>query len=237
MGYVVGYARVSSTDQDLEVQLDQLRQAGCTKIFAEKVSAVDMDSRKELTKCMTYLRDGDVLVVTRLDRLARSVKHFSDLLAQLDEKGVGFRCIHQPIDTTSPTGKLMMQMLAAFAEFELSIRKERQAEGIAKAKERGAYKNHGGNLISSQKWSGAKRMLDKGTSIAKISEVTGISESALYRRFSDATSTSTPPEGPVEALPVPEIEPIPDFKAEIEAVTGVPTAKKPGFLGKFLGAR
>ena len=130
----VGYARVSSTGQDLDVQLEKLK--SCEKVFKEKRSGVDA-GRPEL-KSLEYLRDGDILVVTKLDRLARSTSDLYRIVSQLAEKGVSFKVIDDPsIDTTSRTGKLVMGILALIAEFENDIRRERQMDGIRKAHERG----------------------------------------------------------------------------------------------------
>lgn len=242
MGVVVGYARVSSTDQDLDVQLAQLKEAGCTKIFAEKVSAVKYAERRELDKCLNYLRDGDVLVITRLDRLARSVKHFSEVIDTLNEKQVGFRCVQQPIDTTSSTGRLMMQMLAAFAEFELVIRKERQAEGIAKAKEKGVYTHSNQRRIPPQKWAGARRMFEHGAKYEEVAEKTGINLDHLYKRFPEyRTGSGRGGKVVIEPPPPPEPPPVSEpifVDMDPPAPTPGPVdAKKPGFLGKFLGPR
>lgn len=132
---VVGYARVSTTGQSLDVQLEQLTKAGCTKVFSEKRSGLD-GKRPELAACLDYVRDGDTLLVTKLDRLARSTTDLYRTIETLKAKNVGFRVVDDPtIDTTSRTGKLIMGILALIAEFETDIRKERQLEGIAKAKE------------------------------------------------------------------------------------------------------
>jgi DNA invertase Pin-like site-specific DNA recombinase len=139
-GEIVGYARVSSEDQDLTIQIEALRDAGCTKIFSEKVSGSSTKGRYQLAACINYMRDGDVMVITRLDRLARSVTDLNNIVTQLRNDGIGFKSTEQAIDTTTSTGRLMFNMLGAFAEFELDIRKERQAEGIAKAKAKGVYK-------------------------------------------------------------------------------------------------
>src|SRR5262249_12797416 len=129
----VGYARVSSTGQDLEVQLEKLRT--CNKVFKEKRSGVDA-GRPE--RCLEYLREGDTLVVTKLDRLARSTYDLYRIISQLAEKGVAFKVLDDPaIDTSSRTGKLVMGILALIAEFENDIRRERQMDGIKKAHERG----------------------------------------------------------------------------------------------------
>src|SRR5215510_15483490 len=133
----VGYARVSSTGQDLSVQLKKL--GGCDKVFKEKRSGVDT-GRPELKRCLEYLREGDTLLVTKIDRLARSTSDLYRIISELTEKGVAFKVVDDPsIDTTSRTGKLVMGILALIAEFENDIRRERQMDGIAKAKERGVH--------------------------------------------------------------------------------------------------
>jgi len=136
---IVGYARVSSISQSLDIQIELLTDAGCERIFSEKQSGTTQDKRDELAMALDWVREGDTLVVTRLDRLARSVVDLIDILTKLESKGVMFRCLQQPVDTTTPTGRLMMTMLGAFAEFETEIRRERQAEGIARAKSAGKY--------------------------------------------------------------------------------------------------
>lgn len=136
---LVGYARVSSVDQSVDIQIEQLKSAGCDKIFHEQRSGATAH-RPQLQDCLTYVREGDVLVVTRLDRLARSIVDLRTMVDHLEAKGVAFRCIHQNIDTSDAAGRLMLSILGAFAEFELDIRKERQAEGIAKAKAEGKYR-------------------------------------------------------------------------------------------------
>ena len=134
---IVGYARVSTTGQDLAVQLEKLQAARCDKIFKEKRSGVDA-GRPELKRCLEYLREGDMLLVTKVDRLARSTSDLYRIVSLLAEKGVAFKVIDDPsIDTTSRTGKLVLGILALIAEFENDIRRERQMDGIAKAKERG----------------------------------------------------------------------------------------------------
>jgi DNA invertase Pin-like site-specific DNA recombinase len=122
------------------VQLDQLETAGCTKVFAEKRSGRKAIDREQLTTALGYVRDGDVFVVTRLDRLARSVTDLRNTIDQFEAKVVGFRVLQQEIDTTTSSGRLMLNMLAAFAEFENDLRRERQRDGIEKAKVAGVYK-------------------------------------------------------------------------------------------------
>lgn len=131
---LIGYARVSSVGQTLAVQLDKLNQ--CDKVFQEKVSGVT-DKRPQLQACLEYVREGDTVVVTKLDRLARSTLHLCQIAAELERKQVDLWVLDQNIDTSSATGRLLFNMLGAIAQFETEIRAERQREGIRKAKERG----------------------------------------------------------------------------------------------------
>lgn len=135
---IVGYARVSTKGQSYETQVERLTAAGCEKIFVEKASGTD-GKRPELARCIEYLRDGDTLMITKLDRLARSTSDLYSIIDKLKAKGsVGFKAIDdKDMDTTSRTGKLLLGILAIIAEFETDIRRERQMEGIAKAKEQG----------------------------------------------------------------------------------------------------
>jgi DNA invertase Pin-like site-specific DNA recombinase len=137
MSEVVGYARVSSIGQSLEVQLDKLTTAGCTRIFSEKRSGRQVDNRPELKSCLEFLRDGDTLVICRLDRMARSLLDLAKIAELLKRKGVTLRVTDQAIDTSSPEGRLMFSLLSSFAEFECDIRAERQRDGISKAREKG----------------------------------------------------------------------------------------------------
>lgn len=137
MSEIVGYARVSSSGQSLDIQQDKLGTFGCTRIFAEKRSGRQADSRPELQACLQFLRDGDTLVITKLDRMARSVLDLAKIAELLDKKGVGLRVLDQAIDTSTSEGRLMFSLLGAFAQFENDIRAERQMDGIAKAKSKG----------------------------------------------------------------------------------------------------
>jgi len=137
MGEIVGYARVSTAGQSLDVQQDKLKQFGCTRVFAEKRSGRQAEGRAELQACLQFLRDGDVLVITRLDRMARSVLDLAKIADQLKNKGVALKVLDQALDTSTSEGKLMFSLLGAFAEFECDIRAERQNDGIVKAKEKG----------------------------------------------------------------------------------------------------
>jgi DNA invertase Pin-like site-specific DNA recombinase len=132
----IGYARVSSIGQSLDVQIGKLTDFGCEKIYKEKRSGTTAD-RPELKAVLDYVRDKDTLVITKLDRLARSTFHLTQIAENLNSKGVKFVVTDQNIDTSTPTGKLLFNVLASIAEFETEIRKERQTEGIAKAKSNG----------------------------------------------------------------------------------------------------
>ena len=139
---LIGYARTSTVDQaaGLEAQERDLNAVGCTRIFTEQVSSVDVKAREQLDAALGYVREGDTLVVTKLDRLARSVAHLLDVLAVLTGKGAALSILDMGIDTSTPTGKLMLTVLGGVAEFERAIMLERQREGIAKAKAAGKYK-------------------------------------------------------------------------------------------------
>jgi DNA invertase Pin-like site-specific DNA recombinase len=135
-----GYARVSSTDQDLTIQRERLQAAGCHVVRTEKVSGTSLKGRTELASLLEFLREGDTLVVTRIDRLARSLKDLQDIIHDLKARGIALKATEQPIDTSSPAGKAFLDMLGVFAEFETNLRKERQMEGISRAKANGVYK-------------------------------------------------------------------------------------------------
>jgi DNA invertase Pin-like site-specific DNA recombinase len=130
----------STTDQDLTVQETALRAAGCEIIRAEKISGTRRDGRTELQALMDFLRKGDTLVITRIDRLARSVKDLQDIVHELKGRGVTLKATEQPIDTSTAAGKAFLDTLGVFAEFETNLRKERQLEGIARAKTAGVYR-------------------------------------------------------------------------------------------------
>src|SRR6187549_1569177 len=133
-----GYARVSTLDQDVSIQRAALTTAGCEVIRAEKASGARRDGRTELQVMLDFLRQGDTLVVTRIDRLARSLKDLQDIVHELKARSVTLKATEQPVDTSTAAGKAFLDMLGVFAEFETNLRKERQLEGIAKAKAEGA---------------------------------------------------------------------------------------------------
>jgi DNA invertase Pin-like site-specific DNA recombinase len=135
-----GYARVSTTDQNLDLQIAALRAAGCEIIRAEKQSGTSTKGREELQNLLTFARNGDTLTVTRIDRLARSIGDLQGIVRALKAKGAALKATEQPIDTSTAAGKAFLDMLGVFAEFETNLRRERQMEGIAAAKAKGVYK-------------------------------------------------------------------------------------------------
>jgi len=135
----VGYARVSTADQSLDVQVMQLEFAACDKIFSEKASGAD-DNRRELARALQYVQKGDTLVICKLDRIARSTRHLLEVVDILEKRGVAFRVLNISLDTSTPTGKMMLTILGAVATFEREILLERQAEGIKRARAAGVYK-------------------------------------------------------------------------------------------------
>ena len=175
-----GYARVSTEDQDLTIQRDALLAAGCDSVREEKVSGqASTDDRKELSILLQFLREGDCLVVTRIDRLARSVKHLQDIVHQLKERGVSLRATEQQVDTSTAAGKAFFDMLGVFAEFETNLRRERQAEGIAKAKLNGVYK--GRKPTAQEKSDEVLQLIGEGLKRQEVADQLGIGIASVYR--------------------------------------------------------
>jgi DNA invertase Pin-like site-specific DNA recombinase len=180
---VVGYARVSSVGQDHASQVDRLREAGASRIFNEKRSGLDR-ARPELARCLEYLREGDILLVTKLDRLARSTADLYKIVTELADNGVAFRVLDDSaVDTTTRTGKLVLGILALIAEFETEIRRERQMEGIARAKAEGRSGGRPKKVTSATE----AQILDlrsSGLSIRKIAAEVGLSKATIQRLVS-----------------------------------------------------
>lgn len=175
---MIGYARVSSVGQSLEVQEAALREAGCERLFAEKKSGRRAADREALALALDFIRDGDTLVVTRLDRLARSVIDLHHIVEQIAAKGAGFKVLQQAgIDTTTSTGKLTLSILAAVAEFEADIRSERQRDGIAAAKAKGVYKGRKATVDAEE----IRRALKAGEGPAEAARRLGCARSTVYR--------------------------------------------------------
>jgi DNA invertase Pin-like site-specific DNA recombinase len=190
MAYV-GYARVSTRDQHPEHQLDTLAAAGCERIFHESASEM-LAQRPELDATLAYLREGDVLVVTKLDRLGRSVKNLSDIALGLQGRGVGLKALTQEIDTTTPGGRLFFHLLAAFAEFEHDLIVERTMEGLAAARARGR-KGGAPFKMTKAKAQTAREMYDsKRYTLQQIADTIGVGRSTIYR-YLDLDNAKEPP--------------------------------------------
>ena len=172
-----GYARVSTSDQDLEIQKNALLSAGCEVVREEKVSGTSLKGRSELTTLLEFLRTGDELVVTRIDRLARSIKDLQNIVHDLTEKGVHLSATEQSVNTNTPEGKCFLDMLGVFAEFEARLRHERQMEGIKKAKEKGVYKGRKPSIDASA----VKELKEKGMGASAIAKELGIGRASVYR--------------------------------------------------------
>ncbi|WP_447835561.1 recombinase family protein [Aeromonas salmonicida] len=180
---LVGYARVSTGGQSLEVQLRAL--AECNKVFQEKVSGAS-DDRPQLTLLLDYVKEGDVMMVTKLDRLARNTRHLLEISELLQHKQVALRILNLGIDTSTPTGKLMLTMIGAIATFERELMLERQAEGIELAKRRGVYK--GRKPTAMAKGDEVLALVAKGLSRTEIAKRTGISISSVQRILRNQTN-------------------------------------------------
>lgn len=179
---IIGYARVSTIGQSLDVQLEKLSEYGCEKVYQEKVSGTTAN-RTELKKCLDYIRDGDVLVITKLDRLARSTLHLHKIVDRLNKKNVGFKVLDQSIDTTSKEGRLMFAILASIAEFETELRKERQMEGIEKAKAKGVQFGRKAKLSPKQVLD-LKQKRSNGVLIKDLMLEFKLSKASIYRLLS-----------------------------------------------------
>jgi len=177
---IFGYARVSTRDQQLDAQLDALRDAGAERIFSDKISGAKAD-RPELTRLLDQLRPGDVIIVTKYDRLARSLKDLLAIVERIQNQGAGFRSLAEDIDTTTPAGRLIFHVFASIAQFERERIVERTKEGLQAARERGRV---GGRppALSSEQRAEVRRMRDiDDKSLAEIARLFGVSERTVKR--------------------------------------------------------
>ncbi|MFV8988310.1 recombinase family protein [Serratia fonticola] len=173
-----GYARVSTNDQDLALQIQTLRAAGCEIIRSEKASGGSRDGRTELQLLLDFLRPNDTLIVTRVDRLARSIKDLQDIVYALNQQGITLKATEQPVDTRTAAGKAFLDMLGVFAEFETNLRRERQLEGIAAAKARGVYQGRKPRIDPAE----VRRLyVDEKMGATAISRRLGIGRASVYR--------------------------------------------------------
>jgi DNA invertase Pin-like site-specific DNA recombinase len=185
---LIGYARTSTVEQvaGFEAQQVALKDAGCEKIFSEQISSVA--PRRQLDGALDYIREGDVLVVTKLDRLARSMPDLLNIVARIEGKDASLRILSMSLDTTTATGKLMLNVLGSVAEFERSMMLERQREGIAKAKAEGKYK--GRAPTAKAKAQDVFRLYGEGIRVCQISRQLAISRSSVWRILNDRLSSA-----------------------------------------------
>lgn len=179
-----GYARVSTEDQNLELQMDALRRAGAEKIFTDKASA--STARPGLDEALKYARDGDVLVVWKLDRLGRTVKGLIELVESLQGRGLQFRSLTEGIDTTTPAGRLFFHIVAAFAQMERELIRERTHAGLAAARARGR-KGGRRRLMTDSKTVSARRLVESGMAAKDVAASLGVSVPTLYRALARPT--------------------------------------------------
>jgi DNA invertase Pin-like site-specific DNA recombinase len=179
---IIGYARVSTTDQNLEIQQAALKAAGCDVIRSEKRSGTSTTGRAELQTILDFLRPGDTLMVTRIDRLARSIGDLQDIVRTVKAKGAALKATEQPIDTSTAAGKAFLDMLGVFAEFETNLRKERQLEGISKAKAAGVYKGRKATVDAAQ----VRELKGRGIGPSAIAKSLGIGRASVYRALASS---------------------------------------------------
>jgi DNA invertase Pin-like site-specific DNA recombinase len=172
-----GYARASAQDQSTAIQVEALRAAGCSVVRAENASGSKMDGRTELRTLLDFVRKGDVVMVTRIDRLARSIADLATIVRELESKGAALKAVEQPIDTSTSAGRAFLQMLGVFAEFETAIRRERQMEGIAAAKANGVYKGRPASIEAAD----VAALKAEGLGATEIAKRLGIGRASVYR--------------------------------------------------------
>jgi len=178
-GMLIGYVRVSTIEQNVAPQIDQLKQAGCERIFRDKASGAKAE-RPGLKEALDFLREGDSLVVWRLDRLGRSLKHLLETVSMLEERGIGFRSLQESIDTTTSGGRLIFHIFGALAEFERNLIRERTMAGLRAARARGRI---GGRprKLDAKKTELAYRLYDeKKYAVKEICQMLGVSKPTLY---------------------------------------------------------
>jgi DNA invertase Pin-like site-specific DNA recombinase len=189
-GDLIGYARVSTHDQNLGLQIDALRAAGCTRIFEEHASGTKTD-RPELSAALAYMREGDTLVAWRLDRLGRSLPHLLATVADLEERGIGFQSVHEKIDTTTTTGRFVLAIFGALAALERDLIVDRTKAGLAAARARGAKPGRKPSL-SAKQVEVARTMHAGGNSVSAISQVLGVSRATIYRAMAPVSHVTRP---------------------------------------------
>ena len=185
---LIGYARVSTQDQDPTLQLDALNAAGCEKIFTEHMTGANRD-RPELNAALTYLREGDTLVVWKLDRLARSLKQLIETVEAMEERGIGFKSLTENIDTTTAGGLLVFHLFGALAQFERSLIQERTSAGLAAARARGRVGGRKPKLSDDDVKAARAMLRDDSITAAQVAKQFDVSVGTLYRYLPAAKST------------------------------------------------
>jgi DNA invertase Pin-like site-specific DNA recombinase len=181
-----GYARVSTHDQDLSIQCEALKAVGCEIVRSEKMTGTTREGRTELATLLDFIREGDTLIVTRIDRLARSIGDLQDIVRAIKAKGASLKATEQPIDTSTAAGKCFLDMLGVFAEFETNLRRERQMEGIAKAKAVGVYKGRKPSIDVQA----VRDLRDQGVGPTDIAKMLRIGRASVYRILGETTPVS-----------------------------------------------
>lgn len=182
----IAYCRVSTDDQNLDLQKDELKRAGCERFFSDVASGGKFD-RPGLNEALTFLREGDTLVVWRLDRLGRSLKELISTVSTLQERGIGFQSLRESIDTTTPGGKLIFHVFGALAEFERDLIRERTNAGLASARARGRLGGRPKALDPTTSKIAASLLASRDSSVAEICKTLGISKATLYRNAKSAS--------------------------------------------------
>ena len=178
----IGYCRVSTQDQNLELQLDELKKAGCEKIFQD-VASGSKDEREGLQDAIAFAREGDCVVVWKLDRLSRSLRHLIDTVNQLKERGIGLRVLTQNLDTTTPSGTLVFHIFGALAEFERLLIKERTNAGLAAARARGRVGGRPKAMDEKKIQIAQSLYVDGKTTVSEICDTLNVSKATLYRNL------------------------------------------------------
>lgn len=190
MAHLLGYARVSTTEQNPDLQVDELTAAGCWKVWTDHASGA-LDRRLQLDAVLEQLRPGDTLVVWRLDRLGRSLRHLIDVVTRLDERGVGFRSLRESIDTTTAGGRLVFHLFGALAQFEREIIRDRTVAGLTAARARGRVGGRPSKLSAEQRRQARKMYDERELTVEQIGKVLGVSRTSIYRALG-TTTTSAP---------------------------------------------
>ncbi len=210
MSHLLGYARVSTTEQNPDLQVDELTAAGCWRVWTDHASGV-LDRRPQLDAVLEQLRPGDTLVVWRLDRLGRSLRHLIAMVSELDERGVGFRSLRESIDTTTAGGRLVFHLFGALAQFEREIIRDRTMAGLTAARARGRVGGRPSKLSAEQRRQARKMYDERELTVEQIGKVLGVSRTSIYRALNPtptpagrtaSTATVEPPSASVGAAKV-----------------------------------